>query len=412
MGESSAFSRERRAGSKERWKGGGRARCEKDCHRLSLPMLSFRRRRRPPPPFSPFFFFLDQSPTLSFCSPPPPLSPPNGIKTSPPSQARSRTTTTAKRRKTRRTRRRWTSLTPPLAERRAAAATAVARSPRRAGCRRCRRWPRTPSAAAPARRARALPRRASALWLPAAAAAAARGRPLGPRAGAPRACRRSTRRRRASGRGGGGREEGAFSRGTPRCLLPRSITSLTLLLTAGRRSRCRRCGIRGETERRRDFFSRFQKTRGGRARENAPEEKLNLDFFPSKKKIPLTQPLGLLLRLEAQGQRPRKGQVLRLPARRGCFRGEQPQQQCEQQQRLRRRLFERRGGRRHRRLPCAPVGRKHQRAAAAAAPGRLLPPRRGVHGPELGPGGGADGARVRGFLFSSKELQLFYERGV
>ena len=83
---------------------------------------------------------------------------------------------------------------------------------------------------------------------------------------------------------GGGREEGAFSRGTPRCLLPRSITSLTLLLTAGRRSRCRRCGIRGETERRRDFFSRFQKTRGGRARENAPEEKPNLDFFPSKKK--------------------------------------------------------------------------------------------------------------------------------
>ena len=210
----------------------------------------------------------------------------------------------------------------------------------------------------------------------------------------------------------GGREEGAFSRGTPRCLLPRSITSLTLLLTAGRRSRCRRCGIRGETERRRDFFSRFQKTRGGRARENAPEEKLNLDFFPSKKKNPLTQPLGLLLRLEAQGQRRRKGQVLRLPARRGCFRGEQPQQQCEQQQRLRRRLFERRGGRRHRRLPCAPVGRKHQRAAAAAAPGRLLPPRRGVHGPELGPGGGADGARVREFLFSSKELQLFYERGV
>ena len=211
---------------------------------------------------------------------------------------------------------------------------------------------------------------------------------------------------------GGGREEGAFSRGTPRCLLPRSITSLTLLLTAGRRSRCRRCGIRGETERRRDFFSRFQKTRGGRARENAPEEKLNLEFFPSKKNPPLTQPLGLLLRLEAQGQRPRKGQVLRLPARRGCFHGEQPQQQCEQQQRLRRRLFERRGGRRHRRLPCAPVGRKHQRAAAAAAPGRLLPPRRGVHGPELGPGGGADGARVREFLFSSKKLKLFYERGV
>ena len=55
-------------------RGGGRARCEKDRHRLSLPMLSFRRRRRPPPLFSPFFFFLDQSPTLSFCSFPPPLS--------------------------------------------------------------------------------------------------------------------------------------------------------------------------------------------------------------------------------------------------------------------------------------------------------------------------------------------------
>ena len=71
LGESSAFSRERRAGSKERWKGGGRARCEKDRHRLSLPMLSFRRRRRPPPLFSPFFFFLDQSPTLFLLTPPP-----------------------------------------------------------------------------------------------------------------------------------------------------------------------------------------------------------------------------------------------------------------------------------------------------------------------------------------------------
>ena len=210
---------------------------------------------------------------------------------------------------------------------------------------------------------------------------------------------------------GGGREEGAFSRGTPRCLLPRSITSLTLLLTAGRRSRCRRCGIRGETERRRDFFAAFKRQEGGE-RERTHQRKNSTSTFFHPKKNPVTQPLGLLLRLEAQGQRPRKGQVLRLPARRGCFHGEQPQQQCEQQQRLRRRLFERRGGRRHRRLPCAPVGRKHQRAAAAAAPGRLLPPRRGVHGPELGPGGGADGARVRGFLFSSKELQLFYERGV
>ena len=160
------------------------------------------------------------------------------------------------------------------------------------------------------------------------------------------------------------------------------------------------------------FFPAFKRQEGGERERTHQRKNSTSTFFHPKKKNPLTQPLGLLLRLEAQGQRRRKGQVLRLPARRGCFRGEQPQQQCEQQQRLRRRLFERRGGRRHRRLPCAPVGRKHQRAAAAAAPGRLLPPRRGVHGPELGPGGGADGARVREFLFSSKELQLFYERGV
>ena len=411
MGESSAFSRERRAGSKERWKGGGG---ERDAKKTAI---AFRCRccrsaaaAVPPPLFSPFFFFLDQSPTLSFCSPPP-LSPPNGIKTSPPSQARSRTTTTAKRRKTRRTRRRWTSLTPPLAERRAAAATAGARSRRRAGCRRCRRWPRTPSAAAPARRARALPRRASALWLPAAAAAAARGRPLGPRAGAPRACRRSTRRRRASGRGGGGERRVRFPGERPDASSP-ALSLLSPFFSP-------RAGVPavaavafGVRQRGGETFFPLSKDKRGESERERTRGKTQPRLFSIQKKNPLTQPLGLLLRLEAQGQRRRKGQVLRLPARRGCFRGEQPQQQCEQQQRLRRRLFERRGGRRHRRLPCAPVGRKHQRAAAAAAPGRLLPPRRGVHGPELGPGGGADGARVREFLFSSKELQLFYERGV
>ena len=75
LGESSAFSRERRAGSKESWKGGGASELRK---RSPSPFAADAvvppPPPSPPPLFSPFFFFLDQSPTLSFCSPPPPLS--------------------------------------------------------------------------------------------------------------------------------------------------------------------------------------------------------------------------------------------------------------------------------------------------------------------------------------------------
>jgi len=53
-------------------RGEGRARCEKDRHRLSLPMLSFRRRRRPPPPLLAVFFLSRPVPHSLFLLTPPP----------------------------------------------------------------------------------------------------------------------------------------------------------------------------------------------------------------------------------------------------------------------------------------------------------------------------------------------------
>ena len=207
-------------------------------------------------------------------------------------QARSRTPTTESR-----TRRRWTFPTLPLAARRAAAEerrrAAFSRTRRRRAGRRCRRWRRTPSAADPARPARARPRPASTPWL-----VGARGRRRGSKGGAPgfstcSSSSSSTLLLPASGREEeeeeeGAREEaGALSRRaslegttTPRRLRLRSTTRTTLLITEGRAFRCRRCRTRGEEK---FFFPFFKKGERKRERQKTKREKKLTSTFHGKK---------------------------------------------------------------------------------------------------------------------------------